>query len=308
MRIAIIADVHGNYPALVNVVEDAVANNADKFVFAGDYIFDLPFSNEVTRLLMKLENAYIVKGNKETYLSWLANDNQDNWIYNQMACVYQTFRELSPDALAFLDGLEEECRIELSPEVSLLAVHRFKNIKPSPKNNCSSSNFRKKMLNAPFTHEQFLSDFTELINGDEYKPHIDQIDANIIVYGHNHLQSYGYCGNKLIINPGSCGQPLDFNNAAPYTILEINGSELNVIEKRVTYDIESTIEQTKKSIMYEKGTIWSELVFLALRTGMDYFGIFFEIASQIASSKNEESAFFSNSTWDEAYEVFKAKN
>ena len=49
MRIAIISDVHGNYPALLSVVEDAVSNHVDKFIFAGDYIFDLPFSNEVVR-------------------------------------------------------------------------------------------------------------------------------------------------------------------------------------------------------------------------------------------------------------------
>jgi len=69
MRIAIISDVHGNYPTLVKVIEDAVANTVDKFIFAGDYIFDLPFSNEVVRLLMKLENAHIIKGNKENYLN-----------------------------------------------------------------------------------------------------------------------------------------------------------------------------------------------------------------------------------------------
>jgi len=118
------------------------------------------------------------------------------------------------------------------------------------------------------------------------------------------LQAYGYCGDKLIINPGSCGQPLEFDPTAPYTILEITDGGFNVTEKRVAYDIESMINQAKKSAMYEKGKIWSELVFLATRTGRDYFGVFFEIAHKIALSKNEKGAFFSNSTWDEAYQVF----
>lgn len=47
MKIAIISDVHGNYPALLAVISDAIRNNVDQFIFVGDYIFDLPYPNEV---------------------------------------------------------------------------------------------------------------------------------------------------------------------------------------------------------------------------------------------------------------------
>ena len=304
MRIAFIADVHGNYPALVNVVEDAVTNKVDKMVFVGDYIFDLPFSNEVARLLMKLENAHIIKGNKESYLEKLANDDQNCWTANQMGCIYQTYRELSKEAFDFLNGLDDECNIQINPNISIYAIHDLKLFKPSTKVNCGSTKYHKKMLTDPFTHEQFLSEFSELINLDESKALVNQIDSNIIVFGHNHLQAYAYCDGKLIINPGSCGQPLDFNPAAAYTILEVTTNGLTVHEKRASYDIDSTINYAKKSTLYEKGKIWSDLVFLALKTGRDYFGIYFEIASQIAKSKNETGSFFSNSTWDEALIVF----
>ncbi|MDF2840559.1 MAG: Calcineurin-like phosphoesterase superfamily domain, partial [Clostridia bacterium] len=48
MRIAIVSDVHGNYPALLAVINDAIENKVDHFLFVGDYIFDLPYPNEVT--------------------------------------------------------------------------------------------------------------------------------------------------------------------------------------------------------------------------------------------------------------------
>ena len=308
MRIAIISDVHGNYPALVSVVEDAVSNNADKFIFLGDYIFDLPFSNEIARFLMKLEDVYIIKGNREGYLKGLANDNQDNWTSNQFGNAYQTFRELSPDVCNFLNNLEEERHIQLDSGISIYAVHFPKNIKPSPKLSAISGiGFHKRMLEKPFSHEQFLSEFNELINSDELKSQIEEIESDIIMFGHNHLQSYGYCGDKLIINPGSCGQPFDFNPAAAYSILEITDNGFNVTEKRVEYDIESVINQAKKTILYEKSRVWSELVFRCLRTGRNYFDVFFEIARQVAASENEQGANFSNSTWDEAYEIFKER-
>ena len=82
MRTAIISDVHGNYPALLRVIEDSRANDVEQFVFIGDYIFDLPYSNEVTRLIMNLDNAHIIKGNKESSLFALAKSDQKDWIYD----------------------------------------------------------------------------------------------------------------------------------------------------------------------------------------------------------------------------------
>ena len=309
MRIAIISDIHGNYPALVKVIEDTVLNNVDKYIFLGDYIFDLPYSNDVVRFLMEIKNAYIIKGNKEIYLKKLASDNQDNWIYNQMGVVYQAFKELTPDLYNFLDGLEDELYIEIFPGVTIYTVHvpMFFISPQTKKAHSSSYRYHKKMLEKPFTHKQYLAEFNGIINTDECSGHIKQMNANIILFGHNHLQCHAYCGDKLIINPGSCGQPLDFNNNAAYTILDITNNGFNVLEKRVAYDVESVIKYAKHSIQYENGKTWSELVFLALKSGRDYFGFYFEIANMIASLKNEEGSFYSNSTWEEARIIFNGR-
>lgn len=307
MRLAIIADVHGNYPALQAVVRDAVANHADMFLFVGDYVFDLPYANDVARFLMELPNAYIIKGNKESYLLSMAEQDQDTWVYDQMGAAYQTYRELTPEAFAFFTGLPEDCRIRLSSGAELYAHHCTDYLLPYLKSECSSSLFREKMQSRPFTHEQFLSEFTRQINGGTFAEQIGRQDADIFVFGHNHLQAYGYCGDMLLINPGSCGQPLDFDNRAPYTILEETDGGLRVIEKRVPYDIEAVIAYTKNSAFYNKGRIWCEMVFSSLRTGRDYYYALFEIAHQITVAKGENEPFFTNETWAEAYAIFCEK-
>ena len=307
LRIAIISDVHGNYPALVKVIEDARTSGVEQFVFLGDYIFDLPYPNEVTRLLMKIDNAHIIKGNKETYLAGLAESDQTDWIYDQIGGIYQTFRYLEPDAVKYLLDLKEEGYIQLDNGHRLFATHCLKSLKQKSKQNCGSSVFHRKMLDGPFTHEDFLDDFRVLLQRDDIKYEIDSINASIIAFGHNHLQSYGYCNGKLVINPGSCGQPLDFNNDAAYTIIETTSEGYYIEEKRVKYDIDLLIEGAKLSALYENGKVWTELVFRALETGRDYFGIFFEIARNIAETKGEQGQFFSNYTWREAYEVFANK-
>lgn len=304
MKIAIISDVHGNYPALVNVVADARSNNVDQFVFTGDYIFDLPYSNDVVHLIMNTNNACVIKGNKETYLVSLSKDDQKDWVYDQIGGIYQTFRDLSNDVINYLLGLKEEAYLPLDNGEVLYATHYLKNTIQKIKQTCSSSGYHRQMLTAPFTHEQFLGNFHSVLMQEDLRKEIGSINASVIVFGHNHLQGYGYVDGKLIINPGSCGQPLDFNPEAAYTILETTQNGYAVTEKRVAFDIDSIINHTKESLLYINGKIWTELVLLSLRTGRDYYGFFFETAQKIADLKGEKGQFFSNETWKEAYDSF----
>lgn len=306
MKFAIISDVHGNNDALKKVMEDADRYKIDRFIFLGDYIFDLPFSNEVVQCISKTKNAIAVLGNKETYLNYLSKDNQTNWVYNQLGALYQTYRELSAETFAFISTLKECAYIPLEKGGLLYASHYFKNMPQQSQKAFASATFYKKMTAVPFTHEQYLKAFQCLINQKIYRAFFDQIDAKVILTGHTHLQSYGYCGKKLIINPGSCGQPLDFDNRAAYTILEETPTGFHVTERRVKYDMEAAIQATKKSQVYACGTIWCELVFLAMKTGRDYFGVIFDIASEIAALKGETGKLYTNETWRQAYDILVA--
>lgn len=310
MKIGIISDVHGNYPALLAVINDAIKNDVDSFIFVGDYIFDLSYPNEVTELIMSLKNTYVIQGNKEVYLKKLSIEDQNNWIYDQMGAVYQTYRELKPENFLYLTNLNECCYVSLPFHGNAYVTHYIKDIfGEQKKTDCSSSRFKRHMQKKPFSHGQFLEYMNHsVLKDEEVNKIISGIDASVIILGHSHLQWYGYCNDKLIINPGSCGQPLDLNIMAAYSILEDTELGLKVEEKRVCYDIEQIINFAKLSETYKQGRIWCELVFLAMRTGEDYFADFFEIAESIAKNKNEFGSFFSNDTWNHAGRIFFEKN
>jgi len=311
-RTAIISDIHGNYPALMKVLEDARAEGVDSFIFLGDYFMDFPFSNEVVRELMGMENAYVVKGNKEEAMRHFREENPEERITDQNAGLYYVCRELTQESFDFLDGLEKEMYIRLSPKTFVYATH-ISPIYGKPQGGhaeskfSNSGGFHQAMLEKPFTHEEFLEEYHNFVNSDSCLPFIQNIDANVIVYGHNHVQSYAYCGDKLIINPGSCGAAMDFDNRAAYTILEETGSGYNVIERRVEYDIEALIRHTKSSVLYEKSKIFSELIFLDLRLARNHSHVLLGIAREIASAKGEEGenfGSFSDDTWNEAGDRF----
>ena len=319
MRTAIISDIHGNYPALMKVLEDARAERVDKFIFLGDYsVYDFPYPNEVARELMKMENTYIIRGNKEEYMKNLRGNgsldeiNDDRW-----AGLYISIRELTLESYDYLHGLEDEMYIQLSPNALVYAKH----ISPLcedpltekylPYKFCNNAIYRQAMLEKPFTHEEFLADYQNFINSDICLPYIQSIDANIIMYAHNHIQMYAYCGDKLIINPGSCGMPADGNNKAAYTILEVTSNGFNVIEKRVEYDIEAVIAYSRSSTMYKKADkVINELNILDLWSGLNNFQLLTDIIREIAATKNEEydgRLGCSDAIWYEAGERFIAK-
>lgn len=281
----------------------------DQFIFVGDYIFDLPYPNEVTELIRSLKNAYVIQGNKEGYLKWLRVENQNNWIYDQMGVIYQTYRELKPENLSYLINLDECGYVPLPFHGRVYVTHYIKDIfGEQKKTDCSSSRFKRCMKEKPFSHSQFLDYInTNILKNEKTSNILSEIDASVIVFGHSHLQWYGYCEDKLIINPGSCGQPLDLNVMAPYSILEDTESCLKVEEKRVSYDLVQTINFSKSSEICKKGRVWSELVFLAASTGEDVFSDFFKLAESIARNKNEIGNFFSNDTWNYAANVFFQK-
>jgi len=305
IKIAIISDIHGNYPALLAVIKDAINNKVDKFIFAGDYIFDLAYPNEVTELIRSMDNAFIIQGNKEGYLKKLSTENQCNWNFDQMGAVHQTYRDLKQENLTYLMNLSENCFITLPFHGRIYVTHYIRGLFGEQKRTgCSSSRFKKDMEKQPFSHEQFLTNVERMLKeNDAYKVIMD-IDAPVIILGHSHLQWNVHCKDKLIINPGSCGQPLDFNVMASYTILEDTEFSLNVEEKRVHYDIEQTISFSKTTEIYKRGKIWCELVFLAMRTGADHFSDFFKLAQSIAKERNDTSQFFSNEVWHSASRVF----
>ncbi|MCL2204189.1 MAG: metallophosphoesterase family protein [Defluviitaleaceae bacterium] len=316
MRTAIIADIHGNYPALMKVLEDARGSRVDNFIFLGDYaIYDFPWPNEVTRELMQIENAYMIRGNKEKHMGQFREERPDETINDRDGGLYHSVRELTQECYDYLHGLEDEMYIRLSPNALVYAKH-VSPICEDPQTGrhlpykfCANVLYRQAMEEKPFTREEFLLAYHNFINSDICSPYIQSVDANIIMYAHNHIQMHAYCGDKLIINPGSCGMPFDCNNKAAYTILEVTSNGFNVIEKRVEYDIEAVIAYTRSSDLYKKASVIGELNIHDLRVGSSNTHLLADIIQEIATAKNENNAGLwncSDAVWHEAGERFIA--
>ena len=64
MRVLVFSDIHGNLPALENLIQ---AETVDEYINLGDVVNYGPWSNECVELISGLPNCYNIIGNHEEY-------------------------------------------------------------------------------------------------------------------------------------------------------------------------------------------------------------------------------------------------
>jgi diadenosine tetraphosphatase ApaH/serine/threonine PP2A family protein phosphatase len=81
-----------------------------------------------------------------------------------------------------------------------------------------------------------------------------------VCVGHTHQPYVLEVGNRLVINPGSVGQPRDGDPRASYAVIENNKVEL----KRIEYPVDQTIRLVRESSLPEQA---KELLSQVFRSG-----------------------------------------
>ena len=82
----------------------------------------------------------------------------------------------------------------------------------------------------------------EYVYPDRFVPdRFNDVDANIVIMGHTHIPMVRREGERLFINPGSCGQPRDYNPLASYAWLDVATGVAEI--GRVPYDLEALQRQ-----------------------------------------------------------------
>jgi predicted phosphodiesterase len=123
MRLAVLADVHGNLPALEAVLADVQQRDVDGIIVAGDLTAG-PQPVETTRLLRSLE-AWMIRGNTDSnLLRYDAGDAPDAWrVSKQWAVMRWSHSHLDGETLNFIASLPEQRAIALDDAAPIRVVH-----------------------------------------------------------------------------------------------------------------------------------------------------------------------------------------
>jgi putative phosphoesterase len=185
MNIAILADIHGNMPALSAVLAQAQDEGALSFIVAGDltgYYYD---THKVLQALSDLPCVYCRGNHENIYAQWCESDasiRED--IRKKYGSSYRMADEyLTPAQKDFLLTLPHPFAFQ-QDNVRFLVSHG------------APWDIDERLY--PDAPEEMLSYF------DEY-----QDEADVIITAHTHYPAIWQRRNMLIVNPGSVGQPRD---------------------------------------------------------------------------------------------------
>lgn len=313
MKYAIISDIHGNEPALKAVLEDAKSRNVDGYIVVGDYCLSNPFPNESISAIRQLTNAYVIRGNEESYLENLIGKDQTTWTDGQMQISYWCYRNVSEENLNYLLNLPR--RIDVS--INNIPVHIthssadfIEHFEHGEWNAATTADrYREKAV----TRSKIREDIQNYYNGnDDFQIFLKSMDSGIYIFGHSHIQwSYVSEDKKVIlINPGSCGLPLDcINEGIPYTIVDLSDSEnVSVEEIRVLVDKNEYIDNILQSRQYLYANVWSKVIKKELKTSREHLTFFLRFVEDYATQIGDKQRPYSVETWEKAYELWNEQS
>jgi len=143
---------------------------------------------------------------------------------------------------------------------------------------------------------------TEKLNSSkEFQQRLTELPDGIYTFGHSHLQWHKRLGNKIFINPGSCGFPMDFLKGAPYTLLEISGEIISVEERRIAYDEQKCTDDLLHSSLFKHEKVWNEIIMKEFKTHRDILISFLKFTEAYADRINDPVRPYSKQTWSAAY-------
>jgi predicted phosphodiesterase len=200
--IAIISDIHGNYEALKAVLQHIDKTNINEIYCLGDIVGYYPQVNECCDELIR-RNIKCILGNHDWYM---ISDTKCIRSKSANDCIEIQKKIITDNNLSWLRSLPIYIKTEC-----LSLVH------------AGWSN--------PIDEYLF-----EIKSG-----YFDDIDGNYFCSGHTHIPQILKFGEKIYCNPGSVGQPRDFDPRASFAIFD--GKKFEII--RVNYNIDAICQVSK---------------------------------------------------------------
>jgi predicted phosphodiesterase len=211
MRIAILADIHSNLPALEAVRADLRLMAPDRVLLAGDQVNRCPWPNEVMDLI-DAEGWPALMGNHELVISRLGTAESPSIFNNRQrfADLWWTREQLNAEHLAQLHALPAERLIVSDAGPSIRLLHGLRN--------------------NPF------EGIAPELSDKEIGVKLHDIVEPVIVGAHTHWPLARSVDGKQIFNPGSVGMPYNGDVRAQYMLLDSDGVGWQPIFRQVEYD------------------------------------------------------------------------
>lgn len=297
MRLAVLADIHGNLPALHAVMAELDRLQPDHVIVNGDLINAVPFSAEVLDVVIAA-GWVVVRGNHEFYYLDYGTE-RDLFTSNdpgRWGQLHWLLEHISPAQGAYLAMLPDERTLYLPGTQPLRVAHGvpgrnrvgFYNEQPAAAIAAELVDVQERTLISAHTHVQVDRHVTLPVRPapDFYAdPHSDTGRRGAL----NGERQWH------VINPGSVGLPLTGDPTAQFAILEnvdeaVSPGGWQATHHRVAYDRRPALEAYHSSGMLEAGGVITELFYWELVTAEPEIVSFYRWAREVGEDPDADLA------------------
>jgi putative phosphoesterase len=200
VQLGVISDIHANRVALKAVLADMP--DVDELICVGDVVGYNPWPAECVERVQEVCSV-VVRGNHDRNV-----DTPARYRANRMA---HAGLELASERLS---GEQKEWIRSLPRTVDvsggdLLVVH---------------------------DHPEHVDRYVRPPDFSRMRPYLDEYDG--LALGHTHVQHQATVDGRLVLNPGSVGQPRDGDPRAAYAVVDTDTEPPTATLHRVEYDVE----------------------------------------------------------------------
>lgn len=214
MRVAALGDVHGNAPALAAVLADVQSQGLRHLLVTGDFVGYYYHPDHVLALF----DGWTIDAVQGNHEGLLAAGRHDPAVLEQHRRYFghglDAALRLSPAAVEWLTGLPHRRTLALGNR-SLLLCH-----------------------GAPWDRDAYV-----------YPDALDDLArcageaVDVIVMGHTHYPLVRTINGRLLVNPGSVGQPRDGDLRASWAALDLGALAAEI--RRVPYPVEEVAAEAR---------------------------------------------------------------
>lgn len=243
MRIAILADIHGNLPALEAVLADLEGLDADLVVVNGDFINRGPSNREVIERMWELEQTGRVRftlGNHDDLVRrWAGRDPDLSDLYEDPLFLSTGWvaGQLEHPHLEWIANLPHQVYLE---ESGLRIAHG------SPRH--------------------YREGYDERLPDAAIQEIVQEYPARTLVGSHTHRPYERWQGGTLVLGSGAVGSPFNGDPRAQYMLLEVSSGETRWEFRRVSYNVDAALRAFHDSGMLQEGGLGAHLFYLELQT------------------------------------------
>ena len=248
---AVIADIHGNVPALDAVLADLERVRPDRIVVAGDFVNRGPASRAALERIAPY-GFPAISGNHDTWLAMLSHGRgiPDAWETPWWTPVRLAVAELTPAWVAWLEALPFDLRLELPGTDPVRIVHG------SPR---GSREGMGRMRSDAQVAESLAG-----------------VEERTVIGAHIHYPYERHVGGTHVVVVGAVGCPFNGDINAQYGLFTWEAGGWRFEHRSVSYDHEPVYAAWHANGYLDDGSLASELMLLEHKTARTHYVPFWE--------------------------------